>query len=106
MRGPASPVFTARISEFMLQETQPPEVTALSGLELRLFIPDAHETVEMLKPREYILQLDNTNVYNHFFIRGIENDTDELHNVCMLLMKVRDTFFNGLMGFINLKADS
>lgn len=108
MSNVASPIFTACISEFILHETQPPSATALSGLELRLFIPDEHETVEKTIPFEYTLQLDNENLYDHFYIRGIAADTaeNELHNLCLLLLKVRDTFFSGLLGFIKLKTDN
>lgn len=108
MKRIASPVFTACISEFLLHETQPPRATALSGLELRLFIPDAHETVEGTKPVEYTLQLDNKNLYDHFYIRGMSADTaeKELHHLCLLLLQVRDTLFSGLLDFIKLKADN
>lgn len=105
MNTPVSPVFTACISEFILHETQPPSATALSGLELRLFIPNTYESVEKMKPREHILQLDDTNIYNHFFIRGMEDDCNEVHTVCMQLMKVRDTLFKDIIDFINLNSN-
>jgi hypothetical protein len=103
MKRIASPVFTACISEFMLHETQPPRATALSGLELRLFIPDARETVEGTTPFEYTLQLDNKNLYDHFYLRGVADDTaeNEQHNLCLLLLQVRDTLLSGLVGIIN-----
>lgn len=106
MRGTASPVFTARISEFILDETQPPRATVLSGLELRLLLPDVYASAEEMMPLEYTLQGGSEDLYVYFNIKGIGDDNvapRQLHRLCLLLLYVRDTLCNGLTDVVNLK---
>jgi len=105
MSAIASPVFIARITEVYVDNVCPPHPEA--GLELRLFIPGGHEAAEGAMPLEYTLQGETATNYVHFFIKGIGGgiSPEELHRLCLLLVMVRDTFFNGLLGFVNLKAD-
>lgn len=105
MRGPASPIFTARVSEFILHEERPARATVLSGLELRLFLPGEPPVREKSLPLEYTLQGGGENRYVHFRVKGIDDTTPEqLHRLCMVLLHVRDTFFNGLMPIVNTEA--
>ena len=98
MRGPASPVFTARISEFVLHEDLPPRSTVLSGLELRLFLPGEPSVPEGALPLEHTLQEGDKDLYVHFRIKGIEKAApQQLHRLCLFLLHVRDTLFDGLI---------
>jgi len=101
MRTSASPVFTARISEFILHEEQPPRCAALSGLELRLFIPGEPPVREESLPLEHVLQGETTDSYVHFLLHGIEGTgPEQLHRLCLLLMMVREQFYDGMMTLI------
>jgi hypothetical protein len=107
MSGSASPVFTARVSEYILHEERPARATALSGLELHLFFPGEPPVREMSLPLEYTLQGGGENRYVHFRVNGINDTTPEqLHRLCIVLLHVRDTFFNGLMSIANTEAGS
>lgn len=98
MRGPASPVFTARITDVYFDKTHPP--CPQSGLELRLFLPDEPPVWEGALPLEYTLQGETADSYVHFLIQGIDSTVpEELHRLCLLLLMVRDTLYDGLATF-------
>ena len=79
---------------------------ALVGLAVLfgiLFFPnEPHDHAEP-SPLEYVLQSTTAKSYVHFLINGIAIDSspDELHRLCLLLLMVRDTFYDGLVAFIN-----
>lgn len=100
MKDTASPVFIARVTEVYFDKKQPPPLPQ-SWLELRLFIPAEPPVRAGALSREYILQGEAADSYLHFSIQGIDSTgPEQLHRLCLLLAMVRDTFFDGLMGFI------
>lgn len=104
MKDTASPVFIARMTDVYFDKKQPPLLQ--SWLELRLFIPAEPPVRAGALPREYILQGEAADSYLHFSIQGIDNTgPEQLHRLCLLLAMVRDTFFDGLMSFVNPATD-
>lgn len=106
MRGPASPVFTARISDITIDGKEPARSRLHSLLELRLFIPDESPEREKPLPLEYLLRGDAVDWYVHFLIQGIDDDTGpaRLHRLCLLLLRVRDNFFDELLSFVQTET--
>jgi hypothetical protein len=93
MKEPASPVFTARMTDIYFVNKYPELTRMAPGMELKMFCPDA--TVEMqqpLPPVEHILQEGATDHYVHLHLNGITAKVppQELHRLSTRLLIARD----------------
>jgi len=99
MRAFASPVFIARMTDVYFDNNHPP--LPETRLELRLFIPGEPPVQEDALPLEYLLQGETADSYVHFLLHGINGASPEqLHRLCLLLLMVREQFYDGIMTFI------